>query len=247
MAEQRTCGIILARAGSKGLAGKNALLVAGRPMLAWTIDHARQSLRLNRIALSTDGEALATIGRECGIHVIERPGELADDTATVDAAARHAVTVLEDQGGQRFSHVIILYGNVPVRPVDLIDRALDKLIDSQCDSVQSICNVEKMHPYWMRTLGGEDGDQLGLYQSNQVYRRQDLPPVYMLDGGVIAVTRESLFNVQPGQPHGFLGSDQRAIVTHPGEVIDVDNDIDRHVAEAILESRQIPVDTNGNG
>ena len=59
----------------------------------------------------------------------------------------------------------------------------------------------------------------------------------MLDGGVIALTRSSLFNLIEGQPHAFLGSDRRAVVTEPGDVVDIDTQEDFKTAEAILEER----------
>ncbi|MFW6033306.1 MAG: cytidylyltransferase domain-containing protein, partial [Phycisphaeraceae bacterium] len=185
----KTLGVILARAGSKGLPRKNALPLAGRPMIAWTVQHARQSASLSRYLVSTDGEELASIARDAGAEVILRPPELAHDTATVDAAARHALEQAEAEAGETFDAVVILYGNVPLRPADLTDRAVAKLARTGCDSVQSVCPVGKMHPYWMKQLAGDAGDVLEPWVENQVYRRQDLPPVYMLDGGIIAVTR----------------------------------------------------------
>lgn len=232
MMADEVLGVILARAGSKGLPNKNALMIAGKPMLAWTIGHALASKRIDRVIVSTDGKELADIARKCEVEVIERPVELASDTATVDAAARHAVNELMGL----HAHVCILYGNIPVRPADLADRAIDKLIETGADSVQSVCPVGKNHPYWMKTVDPETGE-LGMYTDNAVYRRQDLPPVYMLDGGVIAVTRSSLFTVVEGQPHAFLGEDRRAILTEPGEVVDVDNQTDFKIAEAILLER----------
>lgn len=228
-----TLCIILARAGSKGLPNKNALPVAGRPMLDWTIDHALAAAGVDRVVLSTDGGHLAEIAERRGIDVVMRPAELAHDTATVDSAARHAVESMDEA----YDHVVILYGNVPLRPAGLIDAALAKLTATGCDSVQSVCPVGKMHPFWMRKLGGVGGDALENYQPNQVYRRQDLPPVFMLDGGLIAVTREALLTVRDGEPHAFLGEDRRAVVTQPGEVVDVDTEIDLHVAGAILRQQ----------
>lgn len=225
-------GVILARAGSKGLVNKNALKIAGKPMLAWTIEHALASKHIHRLLVSTDGEALAQIAGKYDVQVIRRPAELASDTATVDAAARHAVNQIVDMHEQ----VCLLYGNVPVRPEDLSDRAIQMLEATGADSVQSVCPVGKNHPYWMKTVDPKTG-KLGMFTDNQVYRRQDLPPVYMLDGGVIAVKRSSLFCLIEGQPHAFLGSDRRAVVTEPGEVVDVDNAEDFKAAEAILEDR----------
>ncbi|NBB83015.1 MAG: NTP transferase domain-containing protein [Alphaproteobacteria bacterium] len=232
-----TLCVILARAGSKGLADKNARDVAGRPMIAWTIGHAQAAQQrgaIDRLVVSTDGEELAAIAREFGAQVIVRPAELASDTAPVDAAARHAVEQCEiAHPTPEIRHVVILYGNVPLRPADLIDRAVAKRRETGCDSVQSVAPVGKMHPYWMKTL---DGDRLMPYVENLVYRRQDLPAVYQLDGGVIAVTRHALFTVREGEPHAFLGTDRRAVVTQPGEVVDVDEAKDIAIAEATLQT-----------
>lgn len=232
-----TYAIVLARAGSKGLPGKNAQPCAGRPLLAWTLDHALGSTRVDRVALSTDGPRLADIARTMGVEVVHRPAELAHDSATVDAAARHAVQTIDSMHGLAAARVVILYANVPVRPDDLTDQALAKLEQTRCDSVQSVKPVGKHHPWWMKRLGGETGDELRAYQANNVYRRQDLPPVYALDGGVIAVTRQSLFTTRDGEPHAFLGRDRRAVATGEGEVIDVDTATDLRVAEAVLSMR----------
>lgn len=229
----RALGIVLARAGSKGLPNKNALEVAGKPMLAWTIEHALASKRLERVLVSTDGPMLADIARQYDVEVVLRPAELASDTATVDAAARHAVNQIVGL----HEHLAILYGNIPVRPADLTDRALAKLDQARCDSVQSVYNVEKNHPYWMKSVD-PDTARLEMFIDNDIYRRQDLPPVYMLDGGVIALTRKALFNFEAGRPHAFLGTDRRAIITKPGEVVDVDSELDRLVAETILRQRE---------
>jgi CMP-N-acetylneuraminic acid synthetase len=230
--------VILARAGSKGLVGKNSLTVAGRPMLVWTIEHAMGSSLAGKVVLSTDGDGLAEVGRSMGVEVVKRSMETANDSATVDSATRHAVLAVEAKTGKPFDVVVILYGNIPIRPSDLTDRAVTKLIESGCDSVQSIYPVEKMHPCWMKKLGGETGDELLMYEPNEIYRRQDLPPVYMLNGGVIAVTRDSLFNVDPEHPHAFLGINRRAVINEPDDVIDIDSRLDLRVAEAVLLERR---------
>lgn len=229
--------IILARAGSKGLPQKNMLTLLGKPVLQYTIEHALGSPSLDRIALSTDAPMLLDLARSFNIDVVERPADLAGDTATVDSAARHAVTAL----GCEHEHIVILYGNVPVRPADLTECALAKLRDTGCDSVQSVYPVEKNHPFWMKSLAGPDGDTLTHYQPNTIYRRQDLPPVYQLDGGMIAVTRRALFNQNPDDPHSFFGNDRRAIVTTPGTVIDIDTPADLLLAQATLETQMQPL------
>ena len=223
--------VVIGRAGSKGLPRKNALPVAGVPMIAHTVRFALRSRLVGRVVVSTDGEEIAAIARDEGVEVSMRPAELAGDTATVDSAVRHAVTAL----GAREPIVVILYGNVPVRPADLADRAVARLVETGADSVQSYYRVGKTHPYWMSRL--DEAGRVSQFVENRIYRRQELPPLFMPDGGVIAVRRASLFDVREGEPHAFFGRDRRGIETQEGEVIDVDSELDLVVAEAILRRR----------
>ncbi|MCH2145813.1 MAG: acylneuraminate cytidylyltransferase family protein [Phycisphaerales bacterium] len=230
--QQDAIAVIIGRAGSKGLPGKNSRMVAGLPMVAHAIGHARDSRHVRKIVVSTDGEEIARAARETGTEVVMRPPLLAGDTASVDEAVRHAVESL----GVSHGIVVILYANVPVRPHGLVDRAIDHLVSTGADSVQSYESVGKKHPWWMSRM--DDDGRITPWHRNDVYRRQDLPEVWFPDGGVIAVTRESLFTVDPDAPHAFLGTDRRGIRNGPGEVIDVDDEIDLMVAEAILQRQQ---------
>jgi N-acylneuraminate cytidylyltransferase len=229
--------IIIGRRGSKGVPGKNAAPLAGKPAVAWTIEHARATNAVDRIAVSTDCPDVTRAAEGCGVTVVARPAELASDTATVDAAARHAVETLSE----RAEIIVLLYANVPVRPAGLIDRAVAMLRETGADSVQSYAPVGKYHPLWMMRL--DDDGSVQPYEHSRIYRRQDLPPVYIPDGGVIAVTREALFRVDPQQPHAFLGDDRRGVVNGEGEVVDIDHPIDLKVAEAILLARQAEAST----
>lgn len=234
----RSLAIILGRAGSKGVPGKNTRVIAGKPCAAWTIDHAMRAHGLARLIVSTDCPALGELALASGIDVVARPASLAGDTATIDAAARHAL----DELGEAFESVVILYANVPVRPEGLIDRALEMLAETGCDSVQSYAPVGKHHPWWMARLDGDGGVRAweGDVLNHGVFRRQDLPPAFVPDGGVIAATPAALRletpGVQPG-PHAFFGRDRRGIVNPEGSVIDIDSEIDLRVAEAMLLER----------
>lgn len=223
--------VVIGRAGSRGLPGKNALAVAGVPMIARSVAHAAEAARVGRILCSTDGVEIAAAARAAGAEIVDRPADLADDLATVDSAVRHAVEAAADEA----SIVVILYGNIPVRPAGLVDRAVEKLLETGADSVQSYAPVGKHHPYWTCRLDETGG--VSQWEPNTVHRRQDLPPAFIPDGGVIAVTRSSLFRVHPAQPHAFLGDDRRGIENEAGAVVDVDDEIDLLVAEAILARR----------
>lgn len=236
--------IILARAGSKGVPGKNTALVGGRPCVAWTIAHAQETCGIARVVVSTDDPRVGDVARAMGAEVVDRPGVLASDGASVDDAARHALGESEKQHGVEGVPIVILYANVPVRPCDLSQRAIERLAETGADSVQSFSRVGKHHPWWMARVG-EHGELLpweGDTLFHGVYRRQMLPPAYVPDGGVMVVTRRALLREiagVPDGPHAFLGRDRRAIETSEGEVIDIDAPIDLVVANAVLSSRGV--------
>lgn len=243
-ADRHAIAIILARGGSRGVPGKNAAPLAGRPCLLWTVDDARSAVTVARVALSTDDAGLARLGRDAGVEIIERPARLASDTARVDDTARHAVEELERRGHRdRGAPIVILYGNVPVRPRGLVDRAVRTLVETGADSVQSYAPVGKFHPWWTARLddGGVVRPWEGDVLNHGVFRRQDLPPAYIPDGGVLAVTRAALFlqvpGVDPG-PHAFLGRDRRGVRTGEGDVVDIDAPLDLAVADAVLRNRR---------
>ena len=236
----RTLAVILARAGSKGLPGKNERLIAGKPCVQWTIEHAQRARAIDEIVLSTDGDALSAIGERCAVRVARRSRDLASDSATVDSAAREALAQTERDLG-RFDAVVILYGNVPVRPEGLIDNAITTLERTGCDSVQSYAPVGKHHPCWTAVVddAGAVRPYSGDVLNNGIHRRQDLPPAHIPDGGVIACTREALGLElgAPDGPHAFFGIDRRGVLTDDGAVIDIDSEIDALVAEAVLRLR----------
>ncbi len=223
---QHATAVILARAGSKGLPGKNAMLLAGRPMVVHTIAHARAAALITRILVSTDCPRVRRAAEDEGVEVIDRPSELAGDTATVDAAARHALA--DDTA----PIAVLLYANVFIRPPGLIDRAVRTLIETGADSVQSYAPVGKYHPFWEVTIDATG--RVAPFVPNTIYRRQDLPPVYVPDGGVIAVRREPLHDVVENQPHAFLGCDRRGILNEAGAVVDIDTRQDFLTAQLIL-------------
>jgi len=232
-------GIILARAGSKGLPGKCMRPLLGRPLIAYTFDHVAASRRLTAALLTTDAEPAKALARAAGMDVVDRPAALATDTATVDDAARHAVRWWESKHARTADLVVLLYGNIPIRAAGLIDRSIEKLITTGADSVRSVATVGKHHPDWLHRL---DGDRMAQFRPNSIYRRQDLEPLYYHDGAVAAVTREALFaaTATPDDHQAFLGRDRRAIIQRPEDTVDIDDPLDLFVAEAILRAASEP-------
>jgi N-acylneuraminate cytidylyltransferase len=233
-----TLGVILARAGSVGLPNKHLRLLLGRPVIEYTFDHAFDAVLLNRVVVSTDCPGVKRLAQRYRIDVIDRPAELAGSDASVQDVMLHAMKTVERAGDFHADALVVLYGNVPVRGSGVIDAAIEMLRETSCDSVRSFCPVGKWHPAWMSKL---DGDRVEALQSGSIHRRQDLTPLYLHDGAVVAVSRSSMLRGLrfAHDPHAFFGLDRRGIQTGVGETVEVDHQRDLFWAEAVLRERQM--------
>jgi CMP-N,N'-diacetyllegionaminic acid synthase len=250
--EQNAIAIVLGRGGSRGLPGKNMLPVAGKPCVRWTIEHAQSASGVGLVAVSSDDPHLLALGAAMGATVLHRSAELASGTARIDDAAREALAQLEATRGKAFADrtpIVMLYANVPVRPHGLVDRAIARIEESAADSVQSYAAVGKHHPWWTVRVGVDNG-KVSPWEGNTLFhncfRRQDLPPAHIPDGGVMVVTRRALMlELDPALqgPHAFLGKDRRGILTSrdglgdDDVVVDIDTRVDLLVADALLSTR----------
>ncbi|MDQ3440603.1 MAG: acylneuraminate cytidylyltransferase family protein [Planctomycetota bacterium] len=230
-------GVILARAGSVGLPNKHLLPLLGRPVIEYTFDHARASRLLSDVVVSSDCPQVRQLGAGAGFAAIARPVELATSDAPVQAVLLHAMHAIEASRGVRYDAIVTLYGNCPLRGDSVIDRALEELQRSGGDSVRTFCPVGKWHPAWMSRL--HDGKVEALHPGS-IHRRQDLEPLFLHDGAVVAVTRASMIRGEatPNDPHAFFGVDRRGIETAMGETIEIDHLRDLYWAEAVLRERQ---------
>ncbi|HEX3357204.1 MAG TPA: acylneuraminate cytidylyltransferase family protein [Tepidisphaeraceae bacterium] len=232
----QTLGVILARAGSIGLQNKHLLPLLGRPVISYTFDHARAARRLDRVVVSSDCPRILDLARRNGFDTVRRPAHLATSDASVQDTMIHAMRAVEADESFQSDALVVLYGNVPVRPVGVIDHAIELLEQSDCDSVRSFCPVGKWHPAWMSKL---DGDHVTALRPGSIHRRQDLEPLHLHDGGVVAVSRKSMLlgEEHPEDPHAFFGSDRRAIQTAMGETVEIDQQRDFYWAEAVLRAQ----------
>ena len=149
----------------------------------------------------------------------------------------HAMkTVERDDPAFCADALVVIYGNVPLRPDGVIDRAVEHLEKTGCDSVRSFCPVGKWNPAWMSRL---EGDRVIPLQAGSIHRRQDLAPVFLHEGAGVAVSRESMLRGlgAADDPHAFFGVDRRGIETQMGETVEVDTLRDLYLADAILRER----------
>jgi len=225
--------VILARAGSAGLPNKHLLPLLGKPVIQYTFAHARAARRLSRIVVSSDAPDVLRLGAAAGFETVVRPAGLATADASVQDVMLHALEQVESRPGFSADALVVLYGNVPVRPDGAIDRAVKMLAETRCDSVRSFCPVNKWHPAWMARLAG---DRVLPLQPNSIHRRQDLPELFLHDGAVVAVSRRSMLlgRSNPHDPHAFFGADRRGFPTEVGQTVEIDHLRDLYWAEAVL-------------
>ncbi|WP_205451066.1 cytidylyltransferase domain-containing protein [Salinibacter ruber] len=145
---QSVLGVILARGGSKGLPRKNIRDLAGKPLIAWTIEAGHESEYLDRLILSSDDEEIMTVAEEHGCEVpFRRPDELAqDDTPSMDALL-HALNQVESH-----DYVVLLQPTSPLRTADDIDATIARCHQNEGMPCVTVTETDKP-PQWMFTLG----------------------------------------------------------------------------------------------
>ncbi|GAG81989.1 unnamed protein product [marine sediment metagenome] len=144
--------LIPARGGSKGLPRKNIKELDGKPLIAHTIEVAKQSRIFDRIIVSTDDKEIAEVAKEYGAEVpFIRPAELATDTADAMDVLIHALKWFKNKG-QNFDYVMKLQPTSPLRTEQDIKNSMDLIIQKDGDSILSVSECEH-HPFWSNTLG----------------------------------------------------------------------------------------------
>lgn len=150
------CALLLGRAGSTGLPGKNTRLVLGRPMMAYPLLAAAGSESVERLYVSTDSPEIAAIGREHGARIIDRPPELASPEALGEDAYRHGYEVIRDElagEGEQLELLALLFANAPTVSAELIDEGVATLrADPSLDSAVTVSRYNMWSPLRARRL-----------------------------------------------------------------------------------------------
>lgn len=181
--------LIPARGGSKGIPGKNIMQIAGRPLIAYSILQAQRSRHITRVIVSTDDDQIAAVSREWGAEVpFMRPDEFAQDLSPDIDVFRHALLWLKDQEDYTPEMVVQLRPPGPVRRVELIDEAVERLAaHPEADALRSVA-MALQTPFKMWLMNDDGTMRPVLTQDgvpdSQSLPRQMLPPVYWQNGYV---------------------------------------------------------------
>ena len=195
MGKLKVLGLIPARAGSKSIPNKNLVNLGEKPLISWTISAAVAS-KLDRVVVSTNDRQIAEVSQKYGAEVpFERPANLSEDSSLSIDVVLHALDVLEHE----FDAVMLLQPTSPFRSLEDL-RYIKDIIFTNIDtkiSLVSTCLVGSYHParMYLRSLNGNLVELEG-FSEFRASRRQDLPEVYIRDGGFYVIGDDLILNMK---------------------------------------------------
>jgi CMP-N-acetylneuraminic acid synthetase len=223
--------LVPARSGSKGVPGKNSRAMAGRTLLDYVAEAARQSGVVDRLVLTTDSEEIAAVGRRAGLEVpFLRPSHLAQDDTPMLPVVRHALDQVVGAGWAP-DIIVLLQPTSPLRRPTHIRDAVALLRSTGADSVVTVLELPRhLSPDYVMRI--DDGRLVPfLHEGARVTRRQDARPAYSRDGTVYACRAET---VRLGS---LYGDDCRPLLVEAEDSLSIDSPADWAAAEARLVAR----------
>lgn len=222
--------IIPARGGSKGIPGKNILKIAGKPLIAWSIEHALNAKCVDSVWVSSDSKEILEIAKAYGAKPILRPDYLSRDEATSESAWLHAVDYIEEHQNAEIDAVIAMQATSPIRGDDDLDSALKKFRYENLDSLLSVTIVED-HFQWR--MGKKGPQSVKGYDFKNRKRRQDLE-VTFLENGSFYIFTPKVLRTTKNRLGGKIGFFQQK----KHKMFQIDEPDDVLLCEAILNSYQ---------
>jgi N-acylneuraminate cytidylyltransferase len=221
--------IIPARGGSRGIPRKNIKALMGKPLIGWTIDVAEQSSCVDRIIVSTEDEEIASVARKLGADVpFIRPAELAADDTPGISPVLHVISQLPN-----YDWVLLLQPTSPLRSPEDIDGIWQFCQEQGAPSAVSVCEVGE-HPYLMYKCDTAQRLEPIIKGRPDVACRQDLPPVYALNGALYLARTEWLLKRQD-----FIGQDTLGYIMPPERSVDLDTPQDWRWVEFLIEHADV--------
>ena len=217
--------IIPARGGSKGIPRKNIRLLAGKPLIAYSIESALKSKYIDKVIVSTEDEEIAEISKLYGADVIKRPINLAgDDILTIDVIFH----VLDSLENKKYNPdvVVLLQPTSPLRNTKDIDEAVKLFLENNCESLVSVCEMK--HIYWSFRIQGKYLESL-FGEDYLKKRRQDLDRIYIPNGAIYISTPKILHKYK-----SFYCKKMIPYIMPIEKSIDIDNEMDLEFAEFLL-------------
>ncbi len=219
--------IIPARGGSKRLPRKNILELAGKPLIAWSIEAGLQSKHIDKVIVSSDDDEILSIAKDFGSETIKRPDALASDTATSFDAIKHTI-----DNSKKYDYIILLQPTSPLRDEKHIDEAIELLETKQADALVSVCEMDHSL-LWSNTLPADGSMNDFLRDEVKSKRSQDLETYYRLNGAIYIAKTDRLLK----EESFFLKDNIFAYRMDRKSSVDIDEEIDFRIAEYFMKDK----------
>ncbi|MGL5868022.1 acylneuraminate cytidylyltransferase family protein [Clostridium chrysemydis] len=223
--DKKILGIIPARSGSKGIKDKNIKPLLGEPLIKYTIDAALNSNMIDDLIVSTDSKTYANISKELGAKV---PFLREDYLASDEAKTSDVIIDILEKINEDYDYFILLQPTSPLRNENHIKEAIKLGVDSECDSVVSVCEVDHS-PMIMNTLD-EDLSLFNFIKSSN--RRQDNEKFYRINGALY-ISKVNHYK----KTKDFYLENSKAYIMDRRDSIDIDDILDFQIAEAIMKRK----------
>lgn len=219
--------IVPARGGSKRLPRKNLLDLAGKPLIAWSIEAGLRSKYIDKVLVTSDDDEILKVSTAYGSDTIKRPAELASDTSTTFDAIKHAI-----DNAQMYDYIVLLQPTSPLRNEKHIDEAIELLMKKDAEAVISVSEMDHS-PLWSNTLP-ENMNMNGFLRDEVLNKRsQDLEKYYRINGAIYICKTERLLE----EKNFFLKNNIYAYSMNRESSVDIDEKIDFDFAKVILNER----------
>lgn len=226
--DKKILAIVPARGGSKGIPKKNIIDLLGKPLLYYSIKSAKKSKYIDKVIVSTNDLEIAEVAKNLGADVpFLRPEDISGDKSKSIDAFIHAIKELEKLE-EKYDYVLLLQNTSPLRQSWHIDEAIEKLIESGERSLVSVSEVTE-HPCIMRTLN-EKNETNNLMNMSGDMRRQDFPPIYIVNGAIYIQKNDKDLNLDTNLNGGKL-----AYVMAREYSVDIDEYLDLDIATHYLK------------
>lgn len=222
----KTYAFVFARGGSKGLPGKNIKPLAGKPLLAWSIETAKVIAEIDKVFVSTDCEDIAKVATEFGAEVINRPAELAADESAEWHAWRHAISWVSEKYGD-FERFISLPATSPLRSEQDVKESLAALTHKT--DIVITCAQASRNPHFNMIKKDATGACRLYIEGTDVTRRQDAPECFDITTVAYVSTPEFIQN-----NFGAFSGRVKAVEIPKQRAVDIDDIYDFYLAEAIV-------------
>jgi len=223
--------IIPARGGSKEIPKKNIKLLAGKPLIEYSISVSLKSKYIDRTIVSTDDKEIEKIAKDLGAEVILRPESLATDKTPMEPVLIHLVNHLSEKENYNCDAIVLLQPTCPIREVKDVDSAVKTFLDNNADSVVSV--FEDYYYSWFGEINN-DGSFEPKYDSQNRTRRQEIKPKYHEIGSIYIMTKELLLSEKCR-----IGGKIYPYVIDKIKAIDIDEEFTFWLIEQMIKYKKI--------